>query len=77
MVSLIFWRKRLAFVPVCLKSRLKTPLQITNITGTIFGCAGYAIVIGKSSQGLWQSIGVEDGWYASARGSFVIVAGLQ
>eukprot|EP00913_Durusdinium_trenchii_P024708 g23194.t1 len=48
-------------------------MEITNITGTIFGCAGYAIVIGKSSQGLWQSIGVEDGWYASARGSFVII----
>lgn len=51
-------------------------LELTNVAGTIIGCAGYALVIGKSAENLWRSIDVVE-WYTSSRVSFLLALCLK
>lgn len=47
-------------------------MEVTNILGTIIGCAGYALVIGKSSSDMWKALGVNL-WFTNSRISFLLI----
>jgi len=52
--------------------RFGAVMEVTNIIGTLLGCAGYALVIGRSSSDMWKAMGI-NAWFTDSRISFISI----